>query len=222
MIEQQAAPPYSSAQYAVGAATLGAAGAGWVSALRLMHGMGGGTATELGSLASFSAVWASMMAAMMLPGAVPAVVRSVQAGDRYHAPLFVASYLAIWALVGLAVYAADRPHGTSAAAAIVLAAGVYELTPLKRNLRKRCRADVGSGLEFGLCCFGSSVGLMAILAAIGLMNVTWMAVITVVVLTQKLLPPKAAVDVPLALVIVGIGVAIAVTPSSIPGLLPAM
>jgi predicted metal-binding membrane protein len=63
---------------------------------------------------------------------------------------------------------------------------------------------------------------MAILAAIGLMNVTWMAVITVVVLAQKLLPPKAAVDVPLALVIVGIGVAIAVTPSSIPGLLPAM
>ena len=49
-----------------------------------------------------------------------------------------------------------------------------------------------------------------------------MCVIALLVLTQKLLPPRVAIDVPLALAIVGLGIAISVAPSSVPGLMPAM
>jgi predicted metal-binding membrane protein len=163
-----------------------------------------------------------MMAAMMLPGAAPAVVRSARVGPVHAVPLFVASYLAVWALVGGAVYAVDQPHRTSVAAAVVIAAGGYELTPLKRRFRELCRATVGSGLKFGACCVGSSIGLMLMLVALGLMSITWMAVIAVVVLAQKLMPPRATVDVPLALAIVGLGVLIAVAPASVPGLMHSM
>jgi len=87
-------------------ATFGLAAASWVVAVRLMSGMGMGVATRLGSFASFIAVWVAMMAAMMLPGAAPAVLRRTQASGRLRAvPLFIGSYLAVWALVGAAVYA---------------------------------------------------------------------------------------------------------------------
>jgi predicted metal-binding membrane protein len=124
--------------------------------------------------------------------------------------------------VGVAVHALYRPHGSLAAGAVVLAAGVYEFTPLKRHFRQRCRESVRSGFEFGLCCVGSSIGLMLMLVAVSIMSVTWMSVITVFVLAQKLLPPKAAVDVPLALAIVGLGILIVIEPSLVPGLMPPM
>jgi hypothetical protein len=54
------------------------------------------------------------------------------------------------------------------------------------------------------------------------MSVRWMSVITVLALGQKLLPAKAAVDVPLALAIVGLGILIVVAPASVPGLMPPM
>jgi predicted metal-binding membrane protein len=63
---------------------------------------------------------------------------------------------------------------------------------------------------------------MLLLVALGAMSVTWMSVIAVLVLAQKLMPAKAAIDVPLALAIVGLGVLIVVAPSSVPGLTPAM
>ena len=166
-----------------------------------------GVATGLGSFGFFVALWVSMMAAMMLPGAAPAVARHAHASGRVRAvPLFVGSYLAVWALVGVAVYAVYRPHGSVAAGAVVIAAGVYEFTPLKRHFRRRCRESVRSGFEFGFCCVGSSIGLMLMLVALGVMSVTWMSVIAVVVLAQKLLPAKAAIDVSLALAIVGLGI----------------
>jgi len=115
-----------------------------------------------------------------------------------------------------------RPHGAVAAGAVAIAAGVYELTPLKRYFRRRCRESVRSGLGFGLCCVGSSIGLMVLLVALGVMSITWMVVITVLVLAQKLLPARAAIDVPLALAIIGLGILIIVAPSSVPGLTPPM
>jgi predicted metal-binding membrane protein len=87
-----------------------------------------------------------MMAAMMLPGAARAVLKRAQASGGVRAvPLFVGSYLAVWALVGIAVYALDRPHRSMTAGAVVVAAGVYELTPVKRHFRRRCRDSTGSG-----------------------------------------------------------------------------
>ena len=200
-------------------ATLGLAAASWVVAVRQMSGMDMGVATRLGSFAFFVSMWVAMMAAMMLPGAAPAVWRGAHASGRVRAvPLFVGSYLAVWTLVGVAVYALYRPHGSVAAGALVIAAGVYEFTRLKRDCRRRCRESVRSGFAFGLYCVGSSIGLMLMLIALGVMSVTWMSVIAVLVLAQKLLPPRAAVDVPLALAIIGLGVLIVIAPSWVPGL----
>jgi predicted metal-binding membrane protein len=204
-------------------ATLGLAAAAWVVAVRQMTGMDMGVATELGSFGFFAAAWVSMMAAMMLPGAAPAVLRHVRARDRARAvPPFLAGYLAVWALVGLPVYAAYRPHGSLAAGAVVLAAGCYELTPLKRRFRQRCRESIRSGLGFGLCCVGSSIGLMLMLVALGVMSLVWMSIIATVVLAQKLLPAKAAIDVPVAVAILGLGIWIILAPASVPGLTPSM
>jgi predicted metal-binding membrane protein len=203
-------------------ATLGLAAASWVVAVRQMNGMDMGAQTRLGSFGFFAALWVVMMAAMMLPGAAPAVLRRAHASGRVRAvPLFVGSYLAVWALVGVAVYALYRPHGSFAAGAAI-AAGVYEFTPLKQHFRRRCRESIRSGFEFGLCCVGSSIGLMLMLVALGVMSVTWMCVIAVLVLAQKVLPAKAAIDVPLALAIVGLGVLIVIAPASVPGLMPPM
>jgi predicted metal-binding membrane protein len=204
-------------------ATLGLAAASWVVAVPQMIGMDMGVATELGPLASFVALWVAMMAAMMLPGAAPAVVRRAHAGGGVGAvPLFVGSYLAVWTIVGVAVYALYRPHESFAAGVVAIAAGVYEFTPLKAHFRRCCRASAGSGFEFALCCVGSCIGLMLMVVALSIMSITWMTVITVIVLGQKLLPPKAAIDVPLALAIVGFGILIVVAPSSVPGLTPPM
>src|SRR5215467_5727228 len=96
-------------------ATLGLAAASWAIAVWQMHGMDMGTATRLGSFAFFIAAWAVMMAAMMLPGAAPAVLRRAHVGGVRAVPLFIGSYLAVWALVGAAVYAMYRPHGDVAA-----------------------------------------------------------------------------------------------------------
>jgi predicted metal-binding membrane protein len=204
-------------------ATVGLAAASWVVAVWQMSGMDMGVATRLGSFGFFVAVWVSMMAAMMLPGAAPAVLRRVHVSGRVRAvPLFVGSYLAVWTLVGVAVYALYRPHGSFVAGVVAIAAGVYEFTPLKRHFRRRCRESVGSGFGFGFDCVGSSIGLMLVLVAVSVMSVTWMSVIAVLVLAQKLLPAKAAIDVPLALAIVGLGFLIVIAPSSVPGLTPPM
>ncbi len=203
--------------------TLGIAGASWVVAVRRMSGMDMGVATPLGSFGFFVIVWVSMMAAMMLPGAVPAVVRRIRATGRMRAiPLFVGSYLAVWLVVGLAVYALYRPHSSVVAGAVAIAAGVYELTPAKQHCRRLCRQSVGSGAEFGLYCVGSSIGLMLILVALSAMDIGWMLVIAVLVVAQKLLPGRAAFDLPLAVAIVGLGIVIIIAPTSVPGVVPPM
>jgi predicted metal-binding membrane protein len=213
--------PTAATTTAVLLATLGLAAVSWVVVVRQMNGTDMGVATELGSPPFFVALWVTMMAAMMLPGAAPAAWRHAHASGRVRAVLiFVGSYLAVWALVGVAVYALYRPHGSLAAGAVVIAAGVYEFTPLKQHCRRCCRESVGSGFELGLYCVGSSIGLMVMLVALGVMSITWMSAIAVIVLAQKLLPLKPAMDVLLALTIVGLGFLIVLAPSSVPGLTP--
>jgi predicted metal-binding membrane protein len=215
--------PGTAATGAALVATVGLAAASWVVAVRQMNGMDMGVATRLGSFASFAVLWVAMMAAMMLPGVVPAVLRRAHASGRVPAALlFVGSYLAVWTLVGVAVYMLYRPHGSLAAGAIAIAAGVYEFTPLKQVFRRRCGDHVRSGFELGLYCVGSSIGLMLMMVALGVMSVTWMSVIAVLVIGQKLLPARAAIDVPLALAIIGLGILIVVARSSVPGLTPPM
>ena len=99
------------------AAIVALAAAAWVVAVRRMDGMDMGVATDLGALGPFLATWAPMMAAMMLPGAVPAIAGRARAAGAGAALRFAASYLPVWAAAGLAVHAVYRPHGTLAAGA---------------------------------------------------------------------------------------------------------
>jgi predicted metal-binding membrane protein len=200
-------------------ATLGLAAASWVFALRHMSGMDMGTATQLGSFAFFVALWVAMMAAMMLPGVAPVVLRSAHARGMRAVPVFIGSYLAVWTLVGLAVFALYRPHASFVAGLVVIAAGLYELTSLKRHFRRLCRESAGSGFEYGLCCVGSSIGLMLMFVALSVMSVTWMLVIAAIVVSQKLLAAKTAIDLPLALAIVSLGILIVTAPWYVPGLM---
>jgi predicted metal-binding membrane protein len=75
---------------------------------------------------------------------------------------------------------------------------------MKLEYRRRCRERVRSGVQFGLACLGSSAGLMLILAGAGLMSAAWMGAIALVVLAQKLLPPRRLIDVPLAVALVAL------------------
>ena len=204
-------------------ATLGLAAASLVLAIFQMRGMDMGVATPLGSFPTFIAMWLPMMAAMMLPGVVPAVLTRANAGDGAGAVLlFVGLYLAVWALFGVAVYAFYRPHGTFAAGAITIAAGVYEATPVKQYFRRRCHENLRSGFTFGLDCVGSSIGLMLMMVALGVMSITWMFVIGAIIVTQKLFPARTAIDVPVALAIIGLGLLIVIAPAAVPGLMPPM
>jgi predicted metal-binding membrane protein len=188
-----------------------------------MHGMNMGVSTRLGSLSFFLSIWVPMMAAMMLPGTAPMVQRITLASHRaLDVPRYLGGYLTVWAVFGIAMYAVYRPHGAVLAGAVTLAAGAYELTPIKGRFRDRCRDRLSSGLGLGLCCVGSSIGLMLMMAALGVMSVTWMAVIAAVVLVQKLLPRRVALDVAVAMAIGALGVAVIVAPSSVPGLVQPM
>jgi predicted metal-binding membrane protein len=182
-----------------------------------MDGMDMGTATELGSFWFFIGSWIPMMAAMMLPGTARAVGRRARGdGPVFRVALFLCSYLAVWTLVGVGVYAVYRPHGARVAGALTIAAGLYELTPLKRTWRRRGCADETSGWRFGSLCVGSSIGLMLMFVALGVMSLSWMAVITVLIVAQKLAPPVRAVDVPVGLAIIGLGLLIVLAPSWVP------
>src|SRR5258708_25339414 len=95
--------------------------------------------------------------------------------------------------------------------------------PLKRASLRRCRSAprgnaLRSGLKHGLDCVGCSGALMAVLFALGAMNLIWMAVVAVVIFVEKVLPrgPRLAHVFALALVVLGIWVA--VSPASVPGL----
>jgi predicted metal-binding membrane protein len=151
-----------------------------------------------------------MMVAMMLPNAVPAIVRRARDGvGVLAAPLFVGSYLGVWALAGLAMWLLYQPPGAAASGALLIGSGLYELTPLKRACRRRCREQVRSGVRFGVLCFGSSIGLMLVLVAVNVMSIALMVAIAAVVLAQKLFAPHPTLDLSLALVIVALGIATA-------------
>jgi predicted metal-binding membrane protein len=152
-----------------------------------------------------TAGWVPMMAAMMLPSALPAIARRVRDRDGLlAAPVFAGSYAGVWALVGLAVYALYRPPGDLVAGALVVSGGVYELSSVKLEYRRRCRERVRSGVRLGLACVGSSAGLMLVLAGAGLMSAAWMGAFALVALAQKLLPPHRLFDVPLAVALVAL------------------
>ena len=148
-----------------------------------------------------------MMAAMMAPSALPAILRRATDGAGVlAAPLFAGSYLGIWALAGVLMWMLYQPPSAAASGVLLICAGLYELTPVKRECRRRCRERVSSGARFGALCFGSSIGLMLVLVAVNVMSVALMVAIAAVVLAQKLFPPRPNLDLCLALAIIALGI----------------
>jgi predicted metal-binding membrane protein len=187
------------------AALLVLVGVAWVISVWRMTGMEMGSG--LGSLWFFAVTWTAMMAAMMLPSALP-----VALGLDGVAPLaFAVSYVAVWGLAGVAAFAAYR--GIHAAAAVVVvAAAAYELTPLKRRCLACCRNGVRSdesgvtaGGRYGVYCLGCSAGLMLALVALGAMSVTWMLVVAVLVFVEKVPRFGGSLVEPVALLLAGLG-----------------
>ena len=179
------------------------------------------TATEFGLRLL---MWAAMMVAMMIPSAAPmtlvyaAVARKAARENHPVAPtvLFVAGYLAMWGLFSVVATVAQRsldqlallsPTMVSASpmfgSAVLLAAGVYQLTPYKHACLTHCRAPayfisqrwrsgfpgaLRMGLELGAYCVGCCWILMGLLFVGGVMNLLWIAAIAVFILLEKTMP----------------------------------
>ena len=151
---------------------------------------------------AFVAAWTLMMVAMMLPSAAPLVLLYARRG---RAELLAAGYLSTWAALGIPIYALTEafdlmmaPSGV--AAAVLVAAGVYQLTPLKDACLRQCRGPVDFlvarwgrsafriGVEHGAYCVGCCWALMAVLVVAAAMDLRWAAAIAAVVAAEKLLP----------------------------------
>lgn len=169
-------------------------------------------------------LWAVMMVAMMVPSATPmtlmysAVARKAARQNNPVAPtfVFVAGYVVIWGLFSVVATAGQgaldhvallSPTMVSASpllgGGLLIAAGVYQLTPYKRACLQNCRAPahfisrhwrggtLGAfrlGLVHGAYCLGCCWVLMALLFVGGMMNLLWIAAIAVFILLEKTIP----------------------------------
>jgi predicted metal-binding membrane protein len=210
--------------------------AAWAVTVDRMRGMDAGPGTDLGALGWYLGIWVTMTAAMMLPSAAPAA-RHVARARRVPTLLFTAGYLAVWMGYGLLAYGVFRlvtsfdigwlawdRGGPYAAGVVIVGAGLYELAPLKRLSLRRCRStpDGGnalrSGLAHGVDCVGCSGGLMAVLFVLGAMSLFWMAVVAVAIFAEKVLPRGPQLAFVFAVALVALGIWVAVSPASVPGL----
>jgi predicted metal-binding membrane protein len=215
----------------------GAAAIAWIVTVERMEGMDAGPGTHLGGLGWYLGVWVTMTAAMMLPSEARATLLVARLRRGLPTVLFLAGYLAVWTGYGLAAYGLFRlatsfdtgwlawdEGGPYVAGGVILAAGLYELTPLKRFCLRRCRdphtdaSAFASGLKNGLHCLGCSGGLMAVLFALGVMSVTWMVVVAAVIFAEKVLPQGLRLRLPVAIALAVLGIWVAFSPSSVPGL----
>ena len=202
---------------------------------------------DVASFAIFLATWVVMMAAMMFPAFAPAVLVYAQ----YTRPrtgtwpllaaVFVAGYLMIWGAVGVGAYVLvallvplilEIPVVQAAPqvflGAVIGAAGLYQLTPLKDALLAHCRSPFHwlfrgfrpgvrgallMGIDEGVVCLGCCVGLMVVLLAVGLASVGWMAAVAAIIFGEKVLAPTPAVAKVVAVVLVGFGIGVATIPA---------
>ncbi|PYJ09751.1 MAG: hypothetical protein DMF06_08845 [Verrucomicrobia bacterium] len=177
-----------------------------------------------GTLLPLFLMWAGMMVAMMLPSATPmiltfaAVNRNRRRLDRPYVSvtIFVAGYVAVWsafsALAAVAQWVLHRQALLSPAMAsrsawlggiLLMAAGIFQFTPLKHTCLAHCRAPLEfimtrwregaggafrMGLEHGLYCTGCCWALMGLLFVAGVMNILWIAALSLLVGLEKLIP----------------------------------
>ncbi len=172
----------------------------------------------------FLSIWIAMMVAMMFPTAMPMILTfaRVQSGKTARGQasvptaIFVAAYLLVWVIFGAAAFAvavgaeelASRSMWLMDSApriggVVLIAAGVYQLSPLKRICLSKCRSPmswllnswrdgpggvVRMGVEHGVYCLGCCWFLFVILFPLGMMNIAAMALITVLIFAEKSLP----------------------------------
>jgi predicted metal-binding membrane protein len=160
--------------------------------------------------------------------------------------LFTVAYLVVWGAAGLLSYAvfrvgrtvlgSDLAWGTAGrwlAGGVLAAAAVYELTPMKNVCLGKCRGPLGfllgtwrdgrrGALEMGArhatWCLGCCWALMAGLFALGVMSLTWMALIAALIALQKTAPWRRVAVWISAGVLIVLAVAVVATPGNVPGL----
>ena len=200
----------------------------------------------------FLAIWVTMMVAMMFPTAAPMILtfHKVQAGKRQRGEafvstwIFVAAYLLVWSLSGVAAYAgalaaeavAARTALSPATAArvggaVLVAAGLYQLTPLKDLCLSKCRTPITfimtswrdgaagalrMGLLHGAYCLGCCWLLFVILFPLGIMNIAAMAVITLVIFAEKTLPWGRTMARVVAVALIAYGSVVVAAPQLLP------
>jgi predicted metal-binding membrane protein len=200
----------------------------------------------------FLAMWVAMMVAMMLPAAAPMILlfdkveRGKRDGRRSYVPTayFVGAYLAIWTAFGVLAFAlatvVDRLAADSGwimgqwariAGVLLIAAGLYQLTPLKDVCLSKCRSPmaflmtswrdgktgaVQMGLRHGGYCLGCCWLLFVILVPLGVMNVAAMVVITLFVFGEKCLPAGNHLARAAALLLVVYGIVVLAVPGALP------
>jgi predicted metal-binding membrane protein len=232
------------------------AAVGWLVTDERMVGMDMGPATDPGSLGFWVTAWVVMMGAMMFPSISPMVLMyaRIQEGKRdagHDRPfgataVFVAGYLLAWSVAGVAGYAILRlghevspgflawdQAGPYVAGAVIVAAAIYQLTPLKDVCLSKCRSPfaflltawkpgrIGAfrmGIEHGGWCVGCCWALMAALLALGVMSVGWMVFVAALIAVEKLLPCKAVANRSIAILLAVLGLAVAFAPQQVPGL----
>ena len=182
-------------------------------------------------------MWAVMMAAMMLPAAMPMVLTFVNmsspSGDMARGRSFVAAYLTVWLVFSAGAAAAQwvlqrlgwvDPMIVSTSSlltgALLLIAGVYQFSPLKGMCLSRCRTPISfllgewrpgvqgafvMGARHGLFCVGCCWALMALLFVGGVMNLAWVAALSIAVALEKLLPRGDRVAAALGMVLIALG-----------------
>jgi predicted metal-binding membrane protein len=230
--------------------------AGWAITDRRMAGMDAGPGTDPGVLGFYLATWVVMMAAIMFPAIAPMVLTyaRIQRGKRERGLpvtigatcIFVVGYLVTWTVTGLGFYgvvvaarAVDLTGitwdqtGRYLAGGVILAAGLYQFTPLKQSCLTKCREPflflltswrsgrtgaLRMGIEHGFWCVGCCWALMAALFALGMMSVGWMAFIAALIAIEKLLPWKLVANRGIAILLLVLGVSVALAPDKVPGL----
>jgi predicted metal-binding membrane protein len=212
-----------------------------------MAGMAMDEAWSWGGFATFLVAWAVMMAAMMFPAAAPMLLiyRAVAAGRRAKGGAFVPTwvfaggYLLVWTAIGVVTWVlvqlgselagrvseADRDTWAPLAlGAVLLVAGLYQLTPLKGVCLDHCRTPMqfvmhhwrdghGGALRMGVVhgayCLGCCWALFAVLVAAGVMSLAWMLLLTLVVFAEKVLPSGRRVSLAVGAAFVLLGVLVA-------------
>src|SRR6266542_2462650 len=230
---------------AAGVMLLILAGAAWVAVVLQSSGMGGpmvpASAGSFSDAGWFAVMWGVMMAAMMLPSAIPmiALYALVSRGKRaVPVAVFAATYLLVWLVLGLPVYAGSvgvAALGETGAAmwlpyalaVVLIGAGAYQFSAIKRVCLKNCQTPLsfvmqrwqdgyGSTFRLGLShaayCIGCCWGLMVILVAAGAMSLPWVLGIAAIVFAEKLLPRGEWTARVVGVALLALGLAVAARP----------